>query len=94
MNFRRKVVGLESVTVDTELKRKEKHYKHGGSTVILTIERHTAIHVKLECGHFRQQHSGMRDITKAKHLECYSCAMEANAEDIAAALPPVPEEKG
>ena len=71
--YRKKVVSVQPVTTEREIKRAEKHYKGGGSQVTVTIERRTLIHVFLECGHSRKQHPGMRDITKAKSLDCWEC---------------------
>lgn len=71
--YRKKVVSVQPVTTEREIKRVEKHYKGGGSLVTVTIERRTAIHVFLECGHSREQHHGARDITKAKSLDCWEC---------------------
>ena len=71
--YRKKVVSVQPVTTEREIKRVEKHYKGGGSLVTVTIERRTLIHVLLECGHSRKQHPGARDITKAKALDCWEC---------------------
>lgn len=74
-SYRRKVVDVHLHTSEQEIKRVEKHYKSGASLVTKTIEQYTGVYAKLECGHLRQQHNGMRDITKAKSLDCYECEL-------------------
>ena len=77
LEFTRKVVDVKFITTTTEkeIKRKENTFKNGGSDTIITISRITKVRkaVFLECGHFRTQENGMRDITKQKKLICFRC---------------------
>jgi len=72
-SYRKKVVSVEPVTTERKIKHEIKNYKSGAILETITIERRTAIHVFLECGHSRQQYNGMRDITEAKALDCREC---------------------
>ena len=92
-SYRKKVASVQSVTTEREVLRVEKHYKSGAALVTLTIERYTAIHVFLECGHSRQQHNGMRDITKAKALDCWECErMDRATPNVKLSERPTPNE--
>lgn len=78
--FRREVTGKrwETVTREKELKRKEQSFKFSARTTVV-IERATVttLHMVLACGHTRPQYPGMRDITTAKHLDCFECQRAA-----------------
>ena len=72
--YRRKVTGSEIVVSVFEKVISEKTYKLGGGEVVKKVTTRTQVHMLLECGHSRVQHPGERDITKAKHLDCYKCS--------------------
>ena len=83
MKHMQKVMGVEMHREVDEvvLKDKRHDYAAGGFVHVERIERTTreTPRILLECGHYRQQHAGMRSIIGASRLHCYECERVATA---------------
>ncbi len=83
MSHMKKVLRVEMHREVTEYVVKERvhDYAAGGFVHTQRIDRTTreTPRVILECGHHRQQHAGMREITAATKLLCHECEYAATA---------------
>ena len=75
----RKVIKAEQVIPCRTIKRKDNKriYDSGDTIFTETKEFKHRIYVYLECGHYREQIPGTRDITYARNLQVMQCKLRA-----------------